>query len=175
MVRILLLVLSSLSLFAGDLVLDKEQCSIRATAQATGHSFDAYPSEYVCTLQLDEQGQLAVATFSASVLDLKTDKDGRDKEMWRWLESDSWTQFGFTMKELKQEGGKLTMVGEFTLHNITQPMEIPITFSRQDGKVLIDGEVTMDTTTFGLPKIRKMAFLTVDPKLNVKFSLVATE
>lgn len=102
-------------------------------------------------------------------------KEKRDKEMWLWLESDKFAQVTFAMKELRANGGKYTLVGTLTLHDVQKKLEIPVTYKNEGGKIELAGKVTIDTTEYTLPVIRKMLFLTVDPKVEISFLMVGKE
>lgn len=170
---ILSLITSTLLLSAGELSIDKEATWIKATAKATGHSFEAFPSKYQLQIGMDD-GKLTSAVFSCKVLDLTTDKEKRDTEMFHWLESDHMPDFGFTMTGLKDVNGKQFMVGDFKLHNVVQQLEIPITLKEENNQVTIHGEVTLDTEKFKLPIIKKMGFLKVQPLVVVTFHLIGS-
>lgn len=160
---------------AGEVALDLQKSWIKANAKATGHSFVTKPEQYNCSLTTDEAHQLISAEFSCAVLSLKSSKDGRDKEMYHWLESEKFGQVTFKMKELRLTQGKHLMVGTLSLHNVSQTIEIPVTYHNQGGKLELAGDVTIDTTKFGLPIIRKMAFLTVKPDVTISFVMVGKE
>ncbi len=95
--------------------------------------------------------------------------------MYHWLESEKFGQVVFKMKELRQVQGKHIMAGTLTLHNVSQSVEIPVNYHNQGGKVELAGDVTIDTTKFNLPLIRKMAFLTVKPPVGISFAMVGKE
>ncbi len=160
---------------AGEVALDLKSSSIKAVARATGHSFTTQTGDYRCVLTTDEAHQLVGAEFSCSVLSLKTGKDGRDTEMYHWLESEKFGQVVFKMKALREVQGKQMMVGTLTLHNVSVDLQIPVRYRNQDGKVELAGDVTIDTTKFNLPIIRKMAFLTVKPEVAISFTMVGKE
>jgi polyisoprenoid-binding protein YceI len=170
-----LLLLGGWEVTAGEVALDLQKSWIKANAKATGHSFETKPEQYSCILTTNEAHQLVSAEFSCTVLSLKTEKDGRDKELYHWLESTKFGQITFKMKELRLTQGKHMMVGTLTLHNVSQVLEIPVTFSNQGNKLELVGDVTIDTTKFALPIIRKMAFLTVKPEVAISFVMVGKE
>lgn len=169
-ILIITCITSSLVLGATDLAIDKETTWIKATAKATGHSFDAYPTNYQVHIELEGE-KVTGATFSCKVTDLTTDKEKRDTEMFHWLESEHMPSMGFTMTSVKEDSGKQVLVGDFKLHDQVQQIEIPITMTEIDGKVTVDGDVTLDTRLFKLPIIKKMGFLKVQPLVKVAFHL----
>ena len=174
MKRLLFFSLCCLPLWAGTLTIDTEASWVKARAKATGHEFEAVPAAYTCAISLDGDTVTAVS-FSFKVHDLKTGKNGRDKEMFHWLEVEKAPELKFQMTSLKTGGPKPLLVGDLNLHNTTQSVEIPISVTRKDGKVHLSGAFTLDTRLYQLPIIKKMGFLKVDPLVQVSFTLIGKE
>ena len=167
------LLAASLALSAGELLVDKEASWIKASATATGHQFEAHPSKYDLSVTLENK-KLTAVRFSCNVMDLTTDKKKRDKEMFHWLEASHFPSFSFTMTGWNDRDGAAVMVGDLKLHNKVQRLEIPVTLAESEGRVTIDGTVTLDTRLFSLPIIKKMGFLKVKPEVLVAIHLVGT-
>jgi polyisoprenoid-binding protein YceI len=62
-------------------------------------------------------------------------------------------------------------VGRLTFHGITRDLRFPASVIRDTGNYAIDGDATVDTREFGLPIIRMMGVLKVDPLVHVRFHL----
>ncbi len=62
-------------------------------------------------------------------------------------------------------------VGRLTFHGVTRDLRFPITLERDGPLYSIDGDAPIDTREFGLPVIRRLAVLKVDPLVHVRFHL----
>jgi len=156
---------------AGDMKLDFDKSWIRAKAHATAHNFTVEPERFECAVHFDDDGELTGAEFSCSVADLKTGKKKRDNEMLHWLESELFPRMTFTMTDLQERDGLKIMTGEFSLHNVSQTLEIPVIIERLADGVRLSGHAEIETKEFGLDVIRKFGFLTVRSKVKVDFTL----
>ena len=163
------------ALTSGDsLKVDKTKSRIQVDAKATGHEFTGTLSDYSAKVTgdgttLKPTGVDLTWKFS----DLKTGEDKRDKEMLKWLGGGA-PEGSFTFTKSWTDKGTTYAMGNLKVHGITKAISFPYT-TRKDGNwVTIDGTATMDYEDFGLPIIRTMAVMTVNPKLTVRFHLVGS-
>ena len=162
-----------LPLSAATLEVDQGRSRIQVDAKATGHSFTGTLEDYSATVK----GNAATADpesfdLTWSFKDLKTDDKKRDDAMITWLGGGNPKgRFSFTKSWVDGKGGKHAM-GTLTIAGVGKTVAFPFTATREGEWVTIDGRVGMDYKDFGLPVIRAMALMTVDPKLTVRFHIV---
>ena len=163
--------------FAGshEFVAEAANSSVKFTARATAHSFTGTVKKWTLTASFPGKSDVPEeATFSADIASIVTGDGKRDKEMWKWFESDKFATVEFKLKNITGEGDARVAHGDLVLHGATKTVDIPVKLERTDQTVKISGAITLDHVNFGLPKIRKMAFMTVDPKVKVEFAIAGT-
>jgi len=158
---------------AGSMKVDHQASWVKVEAKATGHSFSGKLDKFEATVVGDDQTlEPRTAVLRWDFKDLNTAEGKRDKEMLTWLESTSHPGGEFKMsKTWKDAAGKTNAQGVLSIHGVSKTMSFPVTAKREGGRVSVDGEVWLDYQDFSLPLIRKMALMTVDPKLKVRFHL----
>jgi len=154
-----------------ELDLDNAHSEIVATARATGHQFTAVPDTYTCHIALSEAGSVEAAEFAFDFHDLHTGKPKRDKEMLHWLEVESYPELRFQMNGTREEAGTQVITGVLSFHGTEQTIEIPVRVTETEQGTAVSGDTEIDVRDFGLKKIRKFGFLTVNPVLEIHFSL----
>lgn len=157
---------------AGTLAIDKGKSRIKVDAKATGHSFAGTLSDFTAKVSGDD------ATLAPSAVDLgwkfadlKTEDEKRDKEMMKWLGGGN-PEGSFKFIKTWTDKGQTYAQGTLKIHGISKTIGFPYT-AKKDGKIVtIDGTAALDYQDFGLPLIRAVAVMTVNPKLTVSFHLV---
>jgi polyisoprenoid-binding protein YceI len=172
-IPLLFLAITSAKIHAATLEVSQEKSRIHVDAKATGHSFTGTLKKYTTTVQGNSTTVEPDAfNLDWSFKDLKTDDNKRDKEMLAWLGGgDPKGKFEFTKSWVDKKGIKHAM-GNLTIKGVSKAISFPFTSKKEGDWVTIDGTVTMDYEDFGLPIIRAMAVMTVDPKLTVRFHIV---
>lgn len=172
-IPLLFLAIAPARMTAATLEVEKEKSRIHVDAEATGHSFTGTLEKYTATVQ----GNPATTEPDAfnlewSFKNLKTADDKRDKEMLAWLGGgDPKGKFEFEKSWVDKKGVKHAM-GKLTIKGVSKTISFPYTTSKDGDWVTIDGTAKMNYEDFGLPIIRSMAVMTVDPKLTVRFHIV---
>lgn len=157
---------------AGELKVDQEKSRVQVDAKATGHSFTGTLEKYEVKVEGDEVSlEPKSCRLSWKFEDLKTGDGKRDKEMLKWLGGGS-PEGSFRFIKMWKDGGQLKAQGELKIHGVSKVVAFPYAVKKDGEWVTIDGTVEMDYEDFGLPIIRAMAVMTVDPKLEVRFHLV---
>jgi polyisoprenoid-binding protein YceI len=173
LVSILVMVLGAAAARAGTLDIDKTRSRIQVDAKATGHAFTGQLQNYTITAAGDRTtGKPSTLDLSWDFNDLKTGDEKRDKEMVKWL-GGAKPQGTFSFQKSWEEtttGGKAQ--GKLSIHGISKQVAFPYTVKTEGEWVTVDGKVTIDYQAFGLPIVRAMAVMTVDPKLVIRFHLV---
>ena len=158
---------------AATVEVDPVRSRIQVDAKATGHTFSGDLKSYTVKVAGDaashKPGNLDLAwDFN----DLKTGDEKRDKEMIKWLGGGK-PKGSFTFVKSwdeKPEGGMAQ--GNLTINGVSLPVTFPYSVKVEGEWVTVDGRVSMDYQNFKLPIIRAMAFMTVDPKLVIRFHVV---
>ncbi len=172
-IPLLFLVIAPARISAATLEVDQEKSRIQVDAKATGHSFTGSLEKYTATVEGDSSTIKPKAfNLEWSFKDLKTDDKKRDKEMLTWLGGgDPKGKFEFSKSWVDNKGVERAM-GKLTIKGVEKTISFPFTAKKEGDWVTIDGKATMDYEDFGLPIIRAMAVMTVDPKLSVRFHIV---
>lgn len=166
-----LLLLLPLTLAAADrsLKVDRSRSYVDVDVKATIDSFTARLDAYDLRATVDERGRVKTAVLGFRFADLKTGKADRDAEMLAWLGGGEPTgRFELGLLALTPSGqGRAS--GNLTFHGQTALVELPVNITQADGAHVITGEVALDYRQWGLKKFRKLALLTVDPLVRVRF------
>lgn len=155
------------------LVIDRAQSRVEADVKATMDSFTGHLQAYTATITVDPAVQrVDAAVFSFRFADFKTGKAKRDAKMLEWEDTTRHPEVTFRLDRLQAGArGRIEAHGEFTFHGVTRPLVFPVEVNTDGQLYAIDGQVAIDTRDYGLPIIRVMAFLKVDPVVTVHFHL----
>ncbi|HEY8962463.1 MAG TPA: YceI family protein [Luteolibacter sp.] len=167
------LVFSCVSAGAADLTVDASKSWLKFDASATGHSFNGSLKKFDAEVSGDPASLTpSAANLSWDFKDLDTDEPKRDAEMLKWLEHGKSPKGSFQMAKSWVDASGVTWVqGTLKIHSIGKAIAFPIRTSKSGDRVKIDGQVWIDYQDFGLPIIRNMAVMKVDPKLKIRFHL----
>jgi polyisoprenoid-binding protein YceI len=156
------------------LTIERDQSRVDIAVHASVDSFTGQLARFEPTIAVDEGGRVTAARLEFHFLDVRTGKDGRDKAMHKWQETERFPDGLFVLASLESaaapEAG-LVAIGRLTLHGVTRDLRFPCSVLREGEAYTIDGEAAIDTRDFGLPVIRMLAVLKVDPVVRVKFRL----
>jgi hypothetical protein len=172
-IPIIFLTFTPALLSAATLEVDQEKSRIQVDAKATGHSFTGKLDKFTATAEGNPSTvQPKAFDLEWSFKDLKTDDDKRDKEMLAWLGGGNPKgKFKFEKSWVDDKGIQHAM-GTLTIKGVKKTISFPFSTKKEGDWVTIDGKAGMDYKDFGLPIIRAMAVMTVDPKLTVRFHIV---
>lgn len=170
----LLAVLTLATAFAAaadrPLTFDPALSRVDVVVKATVDSFTGRLSAYNVAATIDEKGAITGARLDFRFLDVLTGKPKRDKAMHEWQDTARFPDASFVLDALRPaEGGDAVAEGRLTFHGTTRPLSFPVKVSRDGAAYGIDGDAAIDTREFGLPVIRMMGVLKVDPIVHVKF------
>lgn len=157
---------------AAQLEVDKAKTRIEVDAKATGHAFSGVLKDYKMTASGDVATMKPTALeVSWSFKDLDTADAKRDAEMLKWLGGgDPRGSYKF-VKVWSQEGVDYAE-GTLTLNGVSKTVHLPITMKKEGNEIRCEGKVGINYKDFGLPLIRAMLVMTVDPELVVRFTVV---
>jgi polyisoprenoid-binding protein YceI len=146
--------------------------TVEVGVKATVDSFTGRLAHYRLAGAVDEAGRFTRAELDFHFADVVTGKPKRDRAMHDWQQTEKFPDAHFALTALTVEAaGGWRAEGQFTLHGATQRLAFPVTITRDGSAYAIDGEAAIDTRAFGLPIIRLMGVLKVDPLVRVKFHL----
>jgi polyisoprenoid-binding protein YceI len=162
----------TLSASAATFEVDRKQTTIKVDAKATGHAFTGTLKDYQITAAGDAAKLKPTAlSLSWRFKDLDTDDDGRDEEMIKWLGGGD-PKGSYKFVKIWSKDGKDYAEGSLTIHGVTKTVQIPLASKKDGATVTVTGSTTINYKDFGLPQIRSMLVMTVDPALTVSFTLV---
>ncbi len=157
------------------LAMDRAQSKLEVAVHASMDSFTGQLERFESVVTVGDDGRVVAARIAFRFRDLHTGKDKRDAAMHQWQHTDEFPDGGFVLTSLEPapapEGG-FVAVGRLTLHGVVRDVRFPVSVLREAERYVIDGEAALDTRTFGLPVIRMLAVLKVDPVVKVRFHLV---
>jgi polyisoprenoid-binding protein YceI len=157
------------------LAVDAAQSQVDVAVHASMDSFIGKLTHFEPRVVVDDDGRVVSARVAFHFRDVVTGKDSRDTAMHKWQHTDEFPDGEFVLASLEPavapEKG-LVAVGRLTFHGVVRDLRFPVSVLRENGRYIIDGEATLDTREFGLPVIRMLAVLKVDPRVKVRFHLV---
>jgi polyisoprenoid-binding protein YceI len=155
-----------------SLILDPAHSGVEVAVKVTVDSFVAHLERYEGSVTLTEEGRINAARFAFRFRDVKTGKKDRDEAMHKWQQTDVHPDGVFSLAALEAvDGNKFTATGQLTLHGVTRALRFPVSITREADRYTIDGDAPVDTREFGLPVIRMLGMLKVDPIVHVRFHL----
>jgi polyisoprenoid-binding protein YceI len=174
------LVLASLlfssGLTAGEtaLTIDKGRSHIEAAVTSSMDNFTAKLTAYDALISVDvTEKRIGSVRLKFLFADINTGVEERDADMRRWEQADQFPDCVYILDALlPAAGGTFTARGKFILHGVTKTLSIPVTIGYTGNDAcIIDGDLPLDTTDFGLPPIHKFLVYKVNPTLQLKFHL----
>lgn len=157
------------------LAVDATHSRVEVVVKATVDSFVGKLEAYDAAIVLDPaNGEVVAAKVAFHFADVKTGKSDRDEAMHEWQETPKHPDGVFTLTAIERDpatpGGRLAR-GTLVLHGRSKELVIPVSITHAGDDYAIDGDATLDTRDYGLPIIRKMMVLKVDPEVHVRFHL----
>lgn len=157
------------------LVVDSAQSHVDVAVHASVDSFIGKLTQFEPKVVVDDNGRVVSARVGFHFRDVVTGKGSRDTAMHKWQHTDEFPDGTFVLASLEPAAAPekgFVAVGRLTFHGVVRDLRFPVSVLRENGRYIIDGEATLDTREFGLPVIRMLAVLKVDPLVKVRFHLV---
>ena len=146
------------------------QDAVGRTSQVTG------------TLEIDGTSVTAVS-MEADLASLESDSRQRDGRLRSaGLETDTFPTAAFVLTapialgEVPQEGVPITATatGDFTLHGVTRPVEIPVEAQLGGGTIVVVGSLPVTLTDYGIVAPTGFSVLSIDESGTMEFQLFFT-
>jgi len=156
------------------LAIDKSRSHIEAMVTSTMDNFTAQLTAYDAIVSVDlSEKRIGNAQLKFRFADIKTSDEKRDAEIYAWQQIDQFPDCIYILDALQPAiGGTFKARGRFILHGIRKEITIPVTIGFSSaGTCMIDGDLTLDTTDFGLSPVHKYVIFKVSPTFQVKFHL----
>jgi len=145
---------------------------LAARVEATAHSFEARVTRFECAFSMDQATGLPTdGRLQFDFEDVRTGNETRDQEMLQWLDHASHPETEASLLSAESASTGVLARCRLRMHGQENEVVIPLRIAGQEGGWLIEGEATIDHRLWGLPKIRRFLFLSVDPLLRVHFRL----
>lgn len=154
------------------LTIDFAQSRVEIGVKATLDSFTGRLARYEPVVLIDDDGRIASARLTFQFRDVMTGKASRDEAMHKWQQTATFPAGEFTLASLEPAAnGAYTAFGRLTFHGATRELRFPVSVTRHGPVYAVDGDAIVDTREHGLPIIRMMGILKVDPLVHVRFHL----
>ncbi len=151
-------------------VFDPARSTVDVVVKATVDSFTGRLAHFSLAGTADETGQVTGARLDFRFRDVLTGKAKRDEAMHAWQDTAHHPDASFVLTALDTaaDGGRRA-TGRLTFHGVTRELSFPVRLTQAGDELAVDGEAAFDTRDFGLPVIRMMGLLKVDPVVRVRF------
>ena len=168
------------------LPLDPKGSSLTFAGEAFLHNFRGEAKEFDGSAVLEREAVPPIqrATLHFKMAALTTFHEQRDQNMRTWLNIKAYPEAAFQLERVKVLTGdyktaspaqpaKFAVFGTLTLNGVKQPLSGTAQGWRENDRVIVAGETTVDTMKHGLPQIREMV-LTVgrNVKTTFRFSFI---
>jgi polyisoprenoid-binding protein YceI len=170
---ILAALLWPLALCAADqtLIIDKAGSSVDVAVEATIDSFTGHFTDFDGDVSI--QGGMSGSVsgqFHFLIANLKTGDSDRDKEMYRWQQSDRFPSADFSLLSLEPDAdGSFVANGRLKFHGTERDVSFPVKIKLEKKILTVEGDAKLDTRDYGLPIYRRFIIFTVDPVVHVRF------
>ena len=178
---LLLTCLAGSAAYAETLPLDPKGSSLTFTGEAFLHNFRGEAKEFEgnALLELEAVPPIQRATLHFKMAALTTFQEQRDQNMRTWLNIKAYPEATFQLERVKVLTGdyktaspaqpaKFAVFGTLTLNGVREPLSGTAQGWRENDRVIVAGETTVDTMKHGLPQIREMV-LTVGRNVKAAF------
>lgn len=156
-----------------SLTVDPLQSRIEIAVTATGHSFTARLEEFSVNVTADaEAGVVNAVKLDFRFASVRTANAARDRAMQEWQQTEKFPDVTFVLTDFQRaDGGHFHARGKLTLHGEARDVALSGSITTDRKIYAVDGAAELDTRDYGLPVIRQLLVLRVDPKVTVRFHL----
>ena len=151
---------------------DLEKSNIHVDVKATIGSFVGEVTQYQASFESDDQNITALTgSLSFDFKDLETGEEKRNQHMWEWMGYESYPQGRFVLSKILESTEGTFAVGRIEAVGVTREVQFPITITRTENELSVDGELEVNYQDFNLDLIRMAFVIKVNPVFTMKFHL----
>ncbi len=155
------------------LIADKKVSTITYAMRHPMHSWEGVSHDVTAAIVYDDEAKkVETVAVLAKVVSFDSQNANRDSHAIESMEGIKYPNVTFSSQQVQDDGsGKLTVVGNLTLHGVTRPVTIPVSRKMNNGMAIYEGNFDLKLTDFKIEKPTLM-MVPVDDELKMKFSLV---
>ena len=163
------------SMFASSLVFVKGEV-VAHTEVFGDNKIDPKTSSIFSKLTIDEDVLSIRGEIDISLIDLKSDNDGRDEHMHEVLGVSTYTKTTFTIEDVKKVETAYEVHGTLNLHGVTKPLTLSGDIVKVDNQVRLVLKNSFKMSDFGIEapvmafvlKVRDQVDISVDTTYEIK-------
>lgn len=169
MFKLIFIALLALSLNAAELAI--KNGFIQAHTEVFGDStIDPATQNVSSTLRMEDSFESIQGTIAIDVLDLKSDKEKRDANMYELLQAKLYPVISFEIIKIVKNEENYTIMGNLTLNGITKLISTDAVISQIDNDINMYGQFSITLSAFGMEP-PTMFFLTVRNQIDITYNL----
>ncbi len=136
-------------------------CAVTGTAEVTAGSAAPAPG-FASGVQ--------AATLTVQVRDFECPNAEMTEHLMEALKPDEFAEITFRLDSYEPAGPRVRASGTLTIHDVTQAITIPVTLTPGGQGVAIEGETSIDMTTYGVePPVVMLGLMKVGPQVRIEF------
>lgn len=126
------------------------------------------------TLKMEDSFESIQGIISINALDLKSDEEKRDANMYELLQTKLYPTISFEIVKVVKNEENYTIMGNLTLNGISKLISANAVINQIDNEINIFGEFPITLTAFGMEP-PTLLFLTVRNQIDITYNLHYTK
>ncbi|MDA1094534.1 MAG: YceI family protein [Acidobacteria bacterium] len=136
-------------------------CAVTGTAEVTAGSAAPAPG-FASGVQ--------AATLTVQVREFECPNEEMTAHLMEALKPDEFAEITFRLDSYEPAGQRVRASGTLTIHDVTQAITIPVSLTPGGQGVAIEGETSIDMTTYGVePPVVMLGLMKVGPQVRIEF------
>ena len=136
-------------------------CEVEGTADVTPGSATPAPGF---------SSGVQAATLTVEVASFECPNEEMTEHLFAALKPDEFAEITFQLESYEASGQSTTASGTLTILDTTQSVSFPVTLTPSGAGVEIEGELSLDMTTYGVePPVVMLGLMTVRPRIRIEF------
>ena len=121
-------------------------------------------------------GGAQTATLTVPVKTFKCPNDEMTQHLMDAMKPEQYAEITFRLERYVVTGGRAEATGSVTIHGVTAPLTLPLTFEASAGGLQVAGNTRLDMTKFGVdPPVVMMGLMKVGPQIRIEFKGVVAQ